>query len=299
MKKHIPKVLFLFFIVNIAYSQAWMTSLPIAQDLALAQNKMVLMVWEDTTKYPYPILVDDNSGKTLFVNDLFTNETLSPLIWEHFIPLILSENKYPDLYAKIKDKRNQRYIDKFNDNSIKIMDVNGFILNVSSSAGEFQNISNIIENYALSTELVAAELKNYKENKTFYSAYYLASKYMDFSMYSKDKTRRALINMANIYLYEANNMLSVSGDTEKPKLEQRLELLSMQEYLILDRPKKVLRQLKRMERDGIDSSNKSFVAFLYFTASKLLNNEDDMKQWKSEVSSLNLKKAQLIYNINS
>lgn len=122
---------------------------------------------------------------------------------------------------------------------------------------------------------------------------------MDFSMYSKDKTRRALINMANIYLYEANNMLSVSGDTEKPKLEQRLELLSMQEYLILDRPKKVLRQLKRMERDGIDSSNKSFVAFLYFTASKLLNNEDDMKQWKSEVSSLNLKKAQLIYNINS
>lgn len=299
MKKHIPKVLFLFFIVNIAYSQAWMTSLPIAQDLALAQNKMVLMVWEDTTKYPYPILVDDNSGKTLFVNDLFTNETLSPLIWEHFIPLILSENKYPDLYAKIKGKRNQRYIDKFNDNSIKIMDVNGFILNVSSSAGEFQNISNIIENYALSTELVAAELKNYKENKTFYSAYYLASKYMDFSMYSKDKTRRALINMANIYLYEANNMLSVSGDTEKPKLEQRLELLSMQEYLILDRPKKVLRQLKRMERDGIDSSNKSFVAFLYFTASKLLNNEDDMKQWKSEVSSLNLKKAQLIYNINS
>ncbi len=299
MKNHILKILIFIFAINLSYSQAWMTSLDIAQNLALAQNKMVLMVWEETTMYPYPILVNDNTGRTLIVNDLFTDETLSPLIWEHFIPVIVKENKYEDLYAKVKGKRRQRYMDKFNDDSIKIMDANGFIINVSGSSDEFQNITEIIEKYALSTEFISTELNNYKEDKTFYSAFFLASKYMDFSIYSRNKTRKALMDMANIYLYEAKNILSVSKDKDKPKLEQRLELLSMQEYLILDRPKKVLRQLKRMEKDGIDSSNRSFAAFLYFTVSKLLNNEDDMKQWKSEVSSLNLKKAQLIYNINS
>ena len=299
MKNHLLKTLILFFAINLSYAQAWMTSLPIAQDLALAQNKMVLMVWEETTLYQYPILVDNSTGRTLLINNLFTDETLSPLIWEHFIPVIVKENEYADLYAKIKDKRKQRYIDKFNDNSIKIMDVNGFIVNVSGSTNEVQNITEIIEKYALNTEFIATELKNYKEDKSFYSAFYLASKYMDFSIYSKDKTREALVNMANLYLYEAKEILKRSTNAEKPKLDQRIELLDIQQYLILDRPKKVLRQLRRMEKDGIDNSNHSFAAFLYFTASKLLNDEDRMRAWKPEVSALNLKKAQLIYNINS
>jgi len=299
MKKHLLKTLILLFALNLSYAQPWMTSMPIAQDLALAQNKMILMVWEETTMYPYPILVDDNTGRTLLINDLFTDETLSPLIWEHFIPVIVKENKYADLYNKIKDKRKQRYIDKFNDDSIKIMDANGFIVNVSGSNVEVENITEIIEKYALNTEFLATELNNYKEDRSFYSAFYLASKYMDFSIYSKNKTREALINMANFYLSEAKNILRFSTNAEKPKLEQRLELLAMQKYLILGRPKKVLRQLKRMEKDGVDTSNQSFAAFLYFTASKLLNNEEDINQWKSKVSSLNLKKAQLIYNINS
>ena len=82
MKNLFVKFVILLFTVNLSYSQAWMTSLDIAQKLATVQNKMVLMVWEETTKYPYPVLVKDDKGRTLFVNNLFEDEDLSPLIWE-------------------------------------------------------------------------------------------------------------------------------------------------------------------------------------------------------------------------
>jgi hypothetical protein len=83
----------------------------VAQDLAMVQNKMVLMVWEETTTYPYPVLVEDEKGRKVLVRNLFTDEYISPIIWDYFVPVIVSEDKYEDLYLQIKGKRNQNYID--------------------------------------------------------------------------------------------------------------------------------------------------------------------------------------------
>ena len=187
MKRKIIKTIFLLLVVNLSYSQSWMTSLDIAQKLATVQNKMVLMVWEETTKYPYHVLVNDDKGRTLVIENLFEDENLSPLIWKSFVPVIVSEDQYADLYMEIKNKRKQSYIDKFNDDSIKIMDINGNILNVSNSSQGFQNITNLIETYALNTQFLALELTGYKKEKNFYSAYYLASKYIDFTLYADEK----------------------------------------------------------------------------------------------------------------
>lgn len=129
MKQLLLKFFFVLFAVNMSSAQAWMTNLEIAQRLAMVQNKMLLMVWEETTSYQYPVLVRDEKGRTIFINNLFEDEYISPLIWEHFVPVIVSEHKYAELYGKIKGRRSQRYIDKFNDDSIKIMDVNGNIIN--------------------------------------------------------------------------------------------------------------------------------------------------------------------------
>ena len=133
MKNFIVIILFVFGSIPVSNAQAWMTSLDVAQNLASVQNKMVLMVWEKTTNYPYPVLINDDNGRTLYVQNLFEDEAISPLIWKYFVPVIVNEDQYADLYLKIKDKRTQRYIDKFNDDSIKIMDVNGNILNLSNS----------------------------------------------------------------------------------------------------------------------------------------------------------------------
>lgn len=300
MKNLLIKFLFILFTVNVSFAQAWMTDLNIAQKLALVQNKMVLMVWEGATEYPYPVFVNDEKGRTVFIDNLFSDEDISPLIWKHFVPVIVTEEEYGLMYYDIKDKRSKRYIDKFNDNTIKIMDVNGNILNVSNTYSEdLQNITKIIQKYSLSTTFITSELKGFHSKKTFYSAYYLASKYMDYSMYVNEKLKTELMTLSNIYIHEAKLLTKKELKVDQSILQQRCDLLEVKQYLLLKRPKKVLRQLKKMDAKSIQNKNKPFVAFLYYTIYSILEDEKNAEVWKVEVSSLNLKKAQLIININS
>ena len=299
MKNLLVTLLFVIFSVNMALAQPWMTNLDIAQSLAKVQNKMVLMVWEETTKYPYPVLVNLDNGETVIIENLYEDETISPLIWKHFVPVIVSENQYGDLYSEIKGKRTQKYIDKFNDNTIKIMDINGNILNVSGPSNYFENISTLIQNYALNTEFLDLELKGYKTERDFYSAYYLASKYLDYSMYMNEYIRKEIIDLSTIYLDEATRFIEDNPEEDRLTLTQRVELLKIQQLLIIKRPKKVLRQLKRMDAEHVETKNQAFAAFLYYTAYRILNDETNAEKWVSKISSVNLKKAQLIINLNS
>lgn len=299
MKNLFIKVVLLVFAVNLSYSQEWMTNLDVAQKLAIVQNKMVLMVWEETTKNQYPVLVRDDRGRTLYVENLFTDEYVSPLIWKNFVPVIVSESQYADLYEDIKGKHKQSYVDMFNDDSVKIMDANGYIINVKDFYEDYTNISRLIDNYALNTEFLTLELIGYKKEKSFYSAYYLAAKYLDYALYSRRSIRLEIIHLSNIYLDEAVRLVDSYAEEEKLILKQRAELLKIQEYLILERPKKVLRQLNRMDAQDIENSNKRVIAFLYYTAYSILKDEKNAELWKAKFSSVKLKKAAMLINLNS
>ncbi|BAO76648.1 hypothetical protein [Winogradskyella sp. PG-2] len=299
MKNHLLKTLFILFTINISFSQAWMTDLGIAKKLALVQDKMVLMVWEESTKYQYSVLVNDDKGRTVFIQNLFEDENVSPLIWKHFIPVIVNEDQYADLYYEIKGKRNQNYMDKFNDESIKILDVNGNILNANDFSEDYQNITKLIKKYALNTELLKPELLGYRKEKNFYSAYYLASKYLDFALFASPNIRPSIIALSNIYLEEAKSFSEQNTDEDEIVLKQRSDLLKIQESLILKRPRKVLRQLKKIKADTIENSNENFIAFLYYTAYMSLEDSENAELWKSKVSLVNLKKAKLIINLNT
>ncbi|MDN3494104.1 hypothetical protein [Winogradskyella bathintestinalis] len=299
MKNFTIALILFYFTHNISNAQPWMTNLDIAQSLAKVENKMVLMVWEEATTYPYHVSVNLSNGTTVIVENMFTDETISPLIWKHFVPVIVSENEYADLYDQITNKRNQRYVDKFNDDSIKIMDINGHILNMSTQLENFQNITTIIQKYALNTEFLANELRGYTLNKDFYSSYYLASKYLDFSMYINSEIRKEIVDLSNIYLTEATSFISENPNEEQHMLNQRVELLKLREYLIIERPKKVLRKLKRMNPENVATKNQPTVAFLYYTAHMILGDETKAEQWKSKISLVNLKKAQMLINLNS
>ncbi|QXP79726.1 MULTISPECIES: hypothetical protein [Winogradskyella] len=298
MKNLFTKFIFLFFVVNVSHSQAWLTNLDIAQKLALVQNKMVLMVWEDATEYDYQVVVNNENGNIVFVQNLFENEEVSPLIWKYFIPVIVDELEYEDLYMNIKDKRSQKYIDKFNDDSIKIMDINGHILNVSNQPEGYQNITKIILDYGLNTEFIATELKGYNTNPDFYSAYYLASKYLDYSLYTKESIRENILDLATIYLDTAAEYLVNNPEENQSNLLQRVALSKIEQYLILKRPRKVLRELKRIDTETIAQNNQGFVDFLYYTSYRVLGDIEEAELWKSNISSLDLKKAQLLINLN-
>ncbi len=298
MKNNFTALICILFVANLSYAQEWMTNLDIAQKLALVQNKMVLMVWEETTKYEYPVLVNDDQGRTIYIQNLFEDENISPLIWKHFIPVIVSENEYADLYNAAKGKRKQRYIDKLNDDGIKIMDVNGYIINVNTPSLEYINITTLINRYALNTDYVSAELRNYLYDKDVYSAYFLASKYLDLALYSNEKIRSEIVDLSNIYLDEALVLAQTRTEKDKSILEQRCALLKIQEFLVLKRPKKVIRQLKKIDAETIDNANQSFVAFLYYTAYMSMKDAENAEAWKSKISLVNLKKAQMLINLN-
>jgi hypothetical protein len=298
MKNLFITTLLILFAFNLCQSQAWMTSLDIAQKLASVQNKMVLMVWEESTMSPYPVLVNDNRGVTIIISNLFEDEELSPLIWEHFVPVIVSENQYADMYKSIKGKRKQFYIDKFNDDSIKIMDINGRILNSHNTHNDFQNITTLIKKYSINTEFLAQELRDYKSEKNFYSAYFLASKYLDLGLYANRNIRSEIVYVSNIYLEEALAMIKMSTKEDQQMLAQRCSLLKIQESLIIKRPQKVIRQLKKMDAEHIKNNNQSFVAFLYYTAYMCLGQSENAMLWKSNISLVNLRKAQMLINLN-
>lgn len=298
MKKYILLVLFFLSSVGQITAQQWMRSLEIARKLALVQNKMVLMVWEESTYYDYPVVVQNNRGRYLVLPNLFSDEKLSPLIWENFVPVIVNEDEYADLYLKIKGKRKQSYIDKFNDDSIKIMDINGNILNVNKYTEELQDITKLIDGYALNTQFISNELTNYYKQQSFYSAYFLASKYLELTLYTREDIRSNIVDLFNIYLKEAIQFAQNAKSDGKASLLYRCELLNIQQYLYLERPKKVLRMLKKLEKSEVTENNEALLAFLYYTANKCLKDDEDAEVWKSKVSSLNLKKAENIINLN-
>ncbi|WP_299224807.1 hypothetical protein [uncultured Psychroserpens sp.] len=298
MKKTILFFLLLFSISNLCSAQEWMASLDIAKRLALVQDKLVLMLWENATVEPYPVLVKSKNGIPV-IQDLLGNEGFNEIIWEHFVPVIVNENKYPELYKQIKGKRTQSYIDKFNDDTIKVMDINGNIINVTLQYDMgYLDLANFIKTYAIDTSYLKAELTNYREKANFNTAYRLSTKYLDYAALVNDKLRPEIVILSNIYLKEASTYLLNERQENIEALEQKVELLKLKQFLLLNKPKKVLRQLKRIEPSEVDESNASLFAFLHFTSYGLLKDETNASVWRSKVSLVNLKKASLIINSN-
>ena len=277
-------------------SQEWMTSLPIAKKLALAQDKFLFMMWEEAAYYQGPVMLADAKGNLKVENDFLNNERINEAIWKHFVPVLVNESEYEELYNNIKEKRKQSYLTAFNDDSMKIMDPNGNIIGTSPSYSNFYNLSSFINKYAYKTTFFKNELLNYSNKKDFYSALYLALRYIDFAVYVNKDIRSEILDLSTIYFNEAEELLINNDDLDQIKLQQNLELYKLSQYLVLRRPKKVLRALKKTDAKVL-AENKSLVAFLNYTAYLLMEDKKNAELWKNEVSLVNLRKARLINNI--
>jgi hypothetical protein len=106
------------------------------------------------------------------------------------------------------------------------------------------------------------------------------------------------MELANIYLDEAEKFLSQMNDDKTEAYLQKIELVRIKELVILNKAKKAYRQIKRIDEEELDAINQSLFAFLNYTVFKLLKDEMNADLWKSKVSSLDLKKAELILKNN-
>lgn len=297
MKKLVLLTIIVILSLNTLQAQEWFTSFDVAKRLALVQDKMLLVMWQNTLDYPYPVRLVGDNGVSVVV-DLNENDEVNRLIWEHFVPVILLESSYEELYNEAKKTRNVLYLDKLKDDSIKIMDVNGNILNVKANIAEVENLSQIINDYGLKTTFLKHELNNYSRDKNVTTAFNLASKYLDFAVYVPEKVREDIIDLADIYFNEAKGYLANSDLKNKIGFLQRLEFLDIEKLLILGNPNKARRLLKRIDDTDIDIANQTLYNFLNYTAFVLLEQEPEAALWKDKLSAIDLKKAELIVNIN-
>ena len=297
MKKAILLFTFVITSFNFCLAQEWFTSFDVAKKLARVQNKMLFVMWEDTFNYNYPIVFINDKGE-LIGTDLFVDDSINRIIWDYFIPVKLYETNYEELSNQIKETRGVKYYNKLIDDSIKIMDVNGNILNINTSNEYIENLSIIIRNYALNTTYLKQELINYSKDKNFTTSFWLASKYLDFSIFVEKDTRLEIMQLAGIYFDEAKNHLTKSDLKNKTAILQKFDLLKIKEYLILDKPRKALRYLKKFDDIEVDKINQSLFSFLNYTTFKLLKDEENAVLWKSKISLVDLKKVKLIINNN-
>jgi hypothetical protein len=299
MKKLIVVLLIFTSVSSFSQIREWNTSLEAAKRLATIQDKMVLMMWEESTLMPMPVIINADNGKKVLIEDLFTNEYVNELIWEYFIPVKVSESNYSELFDEIKNDRNADYINKFNDDTIKVLDVNGNILNVETVYSDnYLNISDFILKYALNTSLLKGEYLAYREKRSFYSAFRLGAGYIDMATFVLPKVRQEMINLSDIYFQEAQTYLDKDSIGKSELYQQKINLQKIKQQLVLNRPRKVLRQLKRIDPNTIGSADEPEIAFLYFTAHLLLNDEKSASEWRSKLSLVNLKRASQIITSN-
>lgn len=289
-------ILLLLCCVNVCASQDWMTSMKVAQKLALRQNKMILMIWEEDTHYPFPMIFTNTNNDKIMI-DLFQEEdVINNLLWKYFVPVKVSEIYYSELLEDFGGERSSKYMDKFNDDSLKVLDVHGNILNVNEiiNPTEIPNINNFINKYALDTNFLYESLKNYGFKRNFTSTFNLAKRYIDYAVLVNPKVKNEVVALSSIYLNEAKSLLLKEEHTidTKSDFAQRIELLKMKQYLILGKPRKVIRFLKKME--GIVSINESLFASLNYAAYLMKGDEKEALTWKTKVSLVDLKKANLI-----
>ncbi|SDS03737.1 hypothetical protein SAMN04515667_1265 [Formosa sp. Hel1_31_208] len=294
MMKRLVVLIVIMAMPILGYTQDWMTDLNIAKRLASIQNKMLFMMWEESTYQPLPVFVEDLKGKKIFIENMFENEAVNQLIWDHFVPVIVNESQYAELYDQIDGKRSKMYMDKFNDDSIKIMDVNGNILNSDLRFDAILNLSRFIREYYLDTSFLKGELSNYTQQKDFNTAFRLASKYIDTAIFFTSNLKLEMIDLSTIYIDETARLLDEENPDNKVELQQKLDLLKVKQDLVLYKRRKVLRQLKKIEQNNIYKTNEYLVAFLYFSVYVMLEDEQNASQWRSQLSPADINKTNAI-----
>lgn len=294
MKKSVFALLLCVFVTSFSWSQEWLTSFKFAKRLALMEDKMILAVWENSASYAYPVLIEDNKGIKYEVK-LFEDENANKLVWEYFVPVIISESNYDQLAEDYLKDKSYQYKERFNDDFLKVMDPNGNIIN-TKALDEYGilNLTRLIRSHALNLSFLKSEMTGYFENKSFSSAFRLAVKYLDFATYAKDDVKKDIVNLSDIYMNEAKTLLEKSNFDNKSALTQKIELLDLNKDLILGRHRKVYRALKKTNETSIDKINKSLYAFLQYASLKGIGKIEESLKWQGQVTQNDLNKIKFL-----
>ena len=280
-------LLFIYFQSSDSQIREWMSPLKFAQIKARSENKLILMAWKRSLEIPFPAIVKDENGKDIYIKNLFESPIINEFLWKSFILVEVDDDFYGELMEEIKGKRSQSYVDTFEDDSLKIMDANGNIIGTSGAFTEVLNLSKFVIKYNLNTSFLKQELINYDTNKEFYSAFYLASKYVDYSILVNDNVRDEILRLSDVYFAEAEQFLAEDKNLDNKKaLYQRIKLIRLKQDLIKNKSGKVIRQINKIDLLEV---NEPLKVFLLYTAYRLKNDVENFSVLENKLSLFNRK----------
>lgn len=299
MRKLLFLSIIIWFNLNTSYSQEWFSSFEVAKRYATVNNKMLFVIWEDSLNDVYPIAVNNDKGKEVFL-DLSENNEIDAIIWEHFIPVLLPESEYEKFY-KLAKRHDPilSYIDKLNNESIKIMDINGHILNTRNVYKEYDNLSVIVDKYALNTSFLKQDLVNYSTQPNFTTAFNIGMQYLDYAIVMKKVIRPEVVNLANIYFKRAKQFIAADTLEKEQGYTQLLELTTIKTDLVLGKVRRANRSLKKIDETTKVDLNQSLYSFLKYVIFKSSKDEEHAALWKDKVTASDLKKAEFILKNNN
>ena len=289
-------LLFIYFQSSDSQIREWMSPLKFAQIKARSENKLILMAWKRSLEIPFSAIVKDENGKDIYIKNLFESPLINEFLWKSFILVEVDDDFYGELIEDIQGKRSQSYIDTFEDDSLKIMDANGNIIGTSGAFTEVLNLSKFVIKYNLNTSFLKQELINYDTNKEFYSAFYLASKYVDYSILVNNNVRDEILRLSDVYFAEAEQFLAEDKNLDNKKaLYQRIKLIRLKQDLIKNKSGKVIRQINKIDLLEV---NEPLKVFLLYTAYRLKNDVENFSVLEKKLSLFNRKLSQSIVDLN-